>query len=189
MINICDSHSLQNGYVTCSHGTDCHAESPAGNLRSGVILFFFCFFGSSRKQITEIKREGMITGYRLVAFSVSKWLKLTEFTLGSRGYFFSYRYWWFAAKSNREPYQTVSTVYFILGILRTDLWSQGTLYPTLWLEKATLQWENPQEVRKTSLDCKYLLLCVSKLEVFTQLLPAYHENPWTSMVSYKDFLQ
>ena len=24
-------------------------------------------------------------------------------------------------------------------------------YPTLWLKKATLQWENPQEVRKTSL--------------------------------------
>ena len=29
--------------------------------------------------------------------------------------------------TSREPYQTVSTVYFILGILRTDLWSQGTL--------------------------------------------------------------
>ena len=37
--------------------------------------------------------------------------------------------------------------------------------------------------------CKYLLLCVSKLEVFTQLPPDYHENSWTSMVSYKDFLQ
>ena len=32
-------------------------------------------------------------------------------------------------KNNRpslEPYQTVGTVYFILGILKTDLWSQGT---------------------------------------------------------------
>ena len=29
-------------------------------------------------------------------------------------------------RSSLEPYQTVSTVYFILGILRTDLWSQGT---------------------------------------------------------------
>ena len=28
---------------------------------------------------------------------------------------------------SREPYQTVSTVYFILGILRTDLWSQRTI--------------------------------------------------------------
>ena len=27
----------------------------------------------------------------------------------------------------RQPYQTVSSVYFILGILRTDLWSQGTV--------------------------------------------------------------
>ena len=27
---------------------------------------------------------------------------------------------------SREPYKPVSTVYFILGILRTDLWSQGT---------------------------------------------------------------
>ena len=26
---------------------------------------------------------------------------------------------------SREPYQTISTVYFILGILRTDLWSLG----------------------------------------------------------------
>ena len=50
----------------------------------------------------------------------------TLFTPGSRGYFFSYRYSWFAAKrTSREPYQTVSTVYFILGILWTDLWSQG----------------------------------------------------------------
>ena len=24
-------------------------------------------------------------------------------------------------------------------------------YPTIWMQKATLQWENPQEVRKTSL--------------------------------------
>ena len=27
---------------------------------------------------------------------------------------------------SREPYQTANAVYFILGILRTDLWSQGT---------------------------------------------------------------
>ena len=27
---------------------------------------------------------------------------------------------------SREPYQTVSTVYFILGILRTDLWNQSS---------------------------------------------------------------
>ena len=46
--------------------------------------------------------------------------------------FFSYRYWWFLAKQRqrgakpyREPYQTVRKAYFILGILRTDLWSQG----------------------------------------------------------------
>ena len=30
-----------------------------------------------------------------------------------------------ASVQSREPYQTESTVYFILGILRTDLWSQG----------------------------------------------------------------
>ena len=42
--------------------------------------------------------------------------------------FFSYRYWWFAAKlRQRGANQTVRTVYSILGILRTDLWSQGTL--------------------------------------------------------------
>ena len=30
------------------------------------------------------------------------------------------------ARERLEPYQTVSTVYFKLGILRTELWSQGT---------------------------------------------------------------
>ena len=29
-------------------------------------------------------------------------------------------------KASREPYQTVRMVYFILSILRTDLWNQGT---------------------------------------------------------------
>ena len=63
-------------------------------------------------------------------------------------------------------------------------------YPTLWLNKAILQQENLQEVQKNEpLRGKYLLLCVSKLEVFTQLPPAYHENSWTSTVSYRDFLQ
>ena len=28
---------------------------------------------------------------------------------------------------SRKPYQTVSMVYFILGILRTDLWSKGII--------------------------------------------------------------
>ena len=41
-------------------------------------------------------------------------------------------------------------------------------YPTLLLEKEILQWENLQEVQKNEpLGFKYLLLCVSKLEVFT----------------------
>ena len=31
-----------------------------------------------------------------------------------------------------EPYQTVSTVYFILGILRTDLWCQGQWRDKKW---------------------------------------------------------
>ena len=37
-------------------------------------------------------------------------------TLGSRGHFFVAKF-----------YQTVSTVYFILGILKRDLWSQGSI--------------------------------------------------------------
>ena len=28
---------------------------------------------------------------------------------------------------SRKPYQTISTVHLILGVLRTDLWSQGSL--------------------------------------------------------------
>ena len=33
-----------------------------------------------------------------------------------------------------------------------------------------------RSTKNEPLGCKYLLLCVSKLEVFTQLLPAYNEN-------------
>ena len=87
-------------YITCSHGTDCYAESPAG---------------------------------RVQCFKMAKIDPVSPF------------------------------------------------YPTLWLKKAALQWDN-------LLGCKYLLLCVLKLEVFTQLLPAYYENCGTSMVSYKDSL-
>ena len=38
-----------------------------------------------------------------------------------------------ASTRREEPYQTVSTVYFILGILRTDLWSQGKFMAILWV--------------------------------------------------------
>ena len=57
-------------------------------------------------------------------------------TLGSRGYFFlidtdrSRRSRVNEARSaerKKEPYQTLSTVYFILGIFKTDLWSHGRL--------------------------------------------------------------
>ena len=37
---------------------------------------------------------------------------------------------------SREPYQTVSTVYFILGILRTGLWSQGRKVYEVVLDRA-----------------------------------------------------
>ena len=33
-----------------------------------------------------------------------------------------------AASTRRDPYETVGTVHFILGILRTDLWTQGTVF-------------------------------------------------------------
>ena len=33
-----------------------------------------------------------------------------------------------------------------------------------------------RSTKNEPLGCKYLPLCVSKLEVFTQLPPAYHEN-------------
>ena len=62
-------------------------------------------------------------------------------------------------------------------------------YPTLLLKKGILQWENLQEVQKNEpLGCKCLLLCVSKLEVFTHLPAAYNENSCTSMVSYRDYI-
>ena len=63
-------------------------------------------------------------------------------------------------------------------------------YLTLFFEKRNFAMRKPTRSTKNEpLGCKYLLLCVSKLEVFTQLTPAYHENSWTSMVSYRDFLQ
>ena len=96
-------------YVTCSHGTDCHAESPAGSV-----------------QCSKMTRIDPVS----------------------------------------------------------------TFYPTFWLTKGILQWENLQQVQKGEpLGCPYLLLRVSKLEVFIQLPPAYHENSWTSMVTYRDYIQ
>ena len=65
-------------YVTCSHGTDCHAESPAGGVQ---------------------------------CFKVAKSAPVSPF------------------------------------------------YPTLWMKKATLQRENPQEVRKTSLSAVNIYFC------------------------------
>ena len=79
--------------VTCSHGTDCHAESPAG---------------------------------RVQCFKVAKIDPVSPF------------------------------------------------YPTLWLKKSNFALGKPTRSRKKG--CKYLLLCVSKLEVFTKLPPAYNEN-------------
>ena len=97
--------SLQVCYVTCSDGTDCHAESPAG---------------------------------------VSKWLKLTQFHL------------------------------LLHSLIEKSNFAKGK--PT-------------RSTKNEPLGCKYLLLCVSKLEVFTQLPPAYNENSCTSMMSYRDFLK
>ena len=51
-------------------------------------------------------------------------------TLGSTGYFFlidTDRSRREAPREKREPYETLSTVYFILGIFKTDLWSHGRL--------------------------------------------------------------
>ena len=65
-------------YVTCSHGTDCHAESLAG---------------------------------RVQCFKVAKIDPVSPF------------------------------------------------YPTIWMKKATLQWENPRKVRKTSLQAVNIYFC------------------------------
>ena len=68
-------------------------------------------------------------------------------TLGSRGYFFlidtdgSRRSCVTEVRNAEEKellISTVSTVYFILGILRTDLWSQGT--KCVVCEKKILRW-------------------------------------------------
>ena len=75
---------------------------------------------------------------RVQPFSQRKNLNIVNLhnTLGSKRYFFlidTDRSWQSRVNEahrqsakRRAPYQTVSTVYFILGILRTDLWSQGT---------------------------------------------------------------
>ena len=34
--------------------------------------------------------------------------------------------------TSREPYQTVSKVYSILGILGTDIWNQGNIFLVVW---------------------------------------------------------
>ena len=90
-------------YVTCSHGTDCHAESLAGGVH---------------------------------CFKMAKIDPVSPF------------------------------------------------YPTLWLKRSFAMGKPTRRRKNEPLGCKYLLLRVSKLEVFTQLPQSYHENSWTSMVSY-----
>ena len=90
-------------YVTCSHGTDCHAESLAGGVH---------------------------------CFKMAKIDPVSPF------------------------------------------------YPNLWLKRSFAMRKPTRRRKNEPLGCKYLLLRVSKLEVFTQLPQSYHENSWTSMVSY-----
>ena len=56
-------------------------------------------------------------------------------------------------------------------------------YSTLWLKMG----KPTRTTKNKPLGCRFLHLCVSKLEVFTQLPSAYHENSLSSMVSYRDF--
>ena len=65
---------------------------------------------------------------------------------------------------SREPYQTVSTVYFILlGILRTDLWSQGIVSTArspiilwrLWYHKPSHKHDSNKYQSKTFVICDH----------------------------------
>ena len=50
-------------------------------------------------------------------------------------------------------------------------------YPTIWMKKSNFAMGKPiRSTKNELLGCKYLLLSVSKLKVFTQLPPAYNEN-------------
>ena len=61
-------------------------------------------------------------------------------------------------------------------------------YLTLWLEKQLCNGETYKKYEKRAFAVQISTLCVSKLEVFTQLPPACNENSWTSMASCRDFL-
>ena len=76
-----------------------------------------------------VMEEIVTQGRQLVEFSVSMWLKLTQFNL----------------------FTTLEKSNFAMG------------KPT-------------RSMKNEPLGCKYLLLCLLKLEVFTQLPPAYNEN-------------
>ena len=55
--------------------------------------------------------------------------------------------------------------------------TQFHLFTHSLVEKSNFAMGKPTRSTKNEpLGCKYLLLCVSKLEVFTQLPPAYNEN-------------
>ena len=71
-------------------------------------------------------------------------------------------------------------------------WLELTFLPHSLIKNSNFTIGNLQKVQKKKpLGLKCLLLCVSILEVFTQLHDAlaYHENSWTSTASYRDFLQ
>ena len=86
-------------------------------------------------------------------------------TLGSRGYFFlidtdgSWRSRVNEARSAEEKellISTVSTVYFIPGILRTDLWSHDTKCVVCTKKTKTLKW-SPQKRSRPALTYHELL--------------------------------
>ena len=108
---------------------------------TAVILSHFDGFVSSN--VLYVTEQIVTQRRRLVKFSVSKLLKLTQFHL-------------FTPLFDRKSI-------FVMG-------------------------KRTRRTKNEPLGCKYLLLCISKLEVFTQLPPAYLENSPTSMMSSKDFL-
>ena len=113
-------------------------------LRCTIIVISWLSFWPDVIMSRAVTEQIVMQSRRLIEFSVSEWLKLTQFVL------FTQLFEWKKQLCNGKTYK---------------------------------KYENEP------LSSKYLLLCVSKLEVFTQLPPAYHENFWTSKLSYRDFLQ
>ena len=122
--------------------------------------------------------EQIVTqSHRLVEFSVSKMAKIHPVYPRFQRIFFFLSIVMVGGEVNSEAISNRKHGLFHIRYFENRPLEPGYSVLHSFIEKSNFPMEKPTRSTKNErLGCKYLLLCVSKLEAFTQLPPAYHEN-------------